>query len=100
MKSEELRKQASKAESDFTFMSLMKKSLREARLEKFEKYIIDIERKGYDIAYANYKFTIDTDSQSEKFGIVDFYPKANKVLIRKQNTWIKPGLAWIINNLL
>ena len=100
MKSQELKQQAQQAESDFEYMSLMKKSLREARLEKFEQYVIDIERKGYDISYANYKFTIDTDAQSEKFGVIDFFPKANKVLMRNENTWVKPGLNWIIKNLL
>ena len=48
----------------------------------------------------NHKFTIDTDAQEEKFGVIDYFPKANKVLIRKDNKWIKPGLKWIITNLL
>ena len=35
-----------------------------------------------------------------KFGIVDFYPKSNKILIRKENKWITGGLRWIISSLL
>ena len=31
---------------------------------------------------------------------LDFYPKANKVLIRQENEWIKPALRWMIANVL
>lgn len=42
------------------------------------------------------KYIINTD----EFGIVDFFIKANKVLIRKDNDWIHPGLSWIVDNLI
>lgn len=32
--------------------------------------------------------------------IKDFYPKANRVLIRKQNKWLHNGLQWLIKNVL
>ena len=100
MNSEELRKQAAQADNDFQAMSLLNKSLREHRLEKFQDYIISLQQKGYDIVESNHKYTIDTDTQGIRFGIVDYFPKANKLLIRKENTWIQPGLNWIIKNLL
>jgi hypothetical protein len=40
------------------------------------------------------RYIIHTDN-----GIIDYYSKANKILIRKENKWIKPGLQWIIHNL-
>ena len=100
MNSEELRKQAAQADNDFQAMSLLNKSLREHRLEKFQDFIIPLQQKGYDVVESNHKYTIDTDTQSIRFGIVDYFPKANKLLIRKDNQWIKPGLTWIRKNLL
>ena len=35
-----------------------------------------------------------------KYGLVDFYPKSNKLLIRAQNKWKKPLLPLIINSVL
>ncbi len=100
MNSEELRKQAAQADNDFQAMSLLNKSLREHRLEKFQDFIIPLQQKGYDVVESNHKYTIDTDTQSIRFGIIDYFPKANKLLIRKDNQWIKPGLTWIRKNLL
>ena len=42
------------------------------------------------------KIEINTD----EFGIVDFFPKANKVLRRNINKWVHPGLKWIKDNLI
>lgn len=99
--SEILREAATSSEiNDFQAMSLLNKSLRESRSERWQEIIPELERSGYDVIHDdNHKYTIDTDSQQVKYGIVDYYPKANKVLIRKQNNWIKPGLAWIKRNL-
>lgn len=99
-KSEDLKKEAAESDNDFKAMSLLNKSLRENRLERFQDYIIPLQQKGYDVVEDNFKYTIDTDAQSIMYGIIDYFPKANKLLIRKQNRWIKPGLAWITKNLL
>jgi DNA-binding winged helix-turn-helix (wHTH) protein len=98
--SESLKEQAQQADNDFQAMSLLNKSLREHRLEKFQDYIIPLQQRGYDVVESNHKYTIDTDTQDVQFGIIDYFPKANKLLIRKDNKWVKPGLTWIHNNLL
>ena len=96
--SEILTKQAQEEENDFKSLSLHIKSLREARLEKFEDYIIPLEQKNcIIIPFNGSKVIIDTQTKIET---IDYYPKANKVLIRKTNKWIQPGLKWIITNLL
>lgn len=38
--------------------------------------------------------------ESKKFGKVHIYPKANRVLICKQNKWISGVMNWINQNLL
>ena len=53
-----------------------------------EKYKIEI--------HDNDGFSIYTD----RFGIVDYYPKSNKLLLRKDNKWINLGIEWIKENLL
>lgn len=44
----------------------------------------------------NGKYTINTQT----FGIVDYFPKANKVLMRKTNDWHEQGLDWIVTNII
>jgi hypothetical protein len=97
-KSQELYKQANEEDNDLKALGLYTKSLREGRLENFKQsYLPLLLKKDYEVAEYNNKYTIDTYSE---FGVLDFFPKANKILIRKDNKWIKPGLQWIIKNLI
>ena len=98
MNSNELRKQAESEENDLKAMGLYTKVLREERAERFENYKDKLLQAGYNLTEfkAQGKFTIE----ATKFGIVDYYPKSNKVLIRKENKWITGGLRWIIGSLL
>ena len=98
MDSNELRKQAESEENDFKAMGLYTKVLREERSERFENYKDKLLQAGYNLTEFEVqgKFTIEPT----KFGIVDYYPKSNKVLIRKENKWITGGLRWIIGSLL
>lgn len=98
-KSEKLLQKARKCESDFKSLSLLNKSMREARLERFEDYQLKLEQaKCIIVPFNGQKVVIDT--QLDKFGIIDYFPKANKVLIRKNNIWKTQGLKWLITNLL
>lgn len=97
-KSEVLKQEVITEGNDLKILGKYTKVLREERFEKFGDYREALLRKGCDIVEheSQGKFTIDNTS----FGIIDYYPKANKVLIRKDNDWKKPGLKWIITNLL
>lgn len=97
-KSEEYEKKAAQEDNDLKALGLYTKSLKEGRLENFKQsYLPLLLKRNYEVAKDNNKYTIDTYSE---FGILDFFPKANKILIRKDNKWIKPGLQWIIKNLI
>ena len=96
--SEIITKQAQEEDNDFKSFSLHTKALREARLERFDDYILQLEQKGcIIIPFNGSKVVIDTQT---KHGVIDYFPKANKLLIRKDNKWIQPGLKWIITNLI
>ena len=102
-KSEALKQAAAAEENDLKALGLMTGSLREGRLERFtESYLPQLLRMGYDVAQDNemFRYTIDTEMGGKNFGIVDYYPKANNLCIRKTNKWEKPGLKWIVENLL
>ena len=75
--------------------ALQCKALRESRSERFVEDWLPLLYKRYNIVENNHKYTITT----QDYGIVDYFPKVNKILIRKDNNWIKPGLKWIIANL-
>jgi hypothetical protein len=98
MKSDELRKQAESEENDIKAMGIYTKVVREERAERFENYRERLLKENYNLTEyeAQGKVTI----YPTKFGIVDFYPKSNKILIRKENKWIAGGLRWIIGSLL
>lgn len=98
-KSKELQLEAMQEDNDLAYMGKMKKAIREARLETFEDYIPKLEAVDCIVVpYNGQKVTIDT--QRTKYGIIDFFPKANKVLIRKENKWKENGLKWLKDNLL
>lgn len=101
-KSEELREEAAREDNDLKAMGILNKSMREGRLERFEENFLPQLEKLYDIVHHpdQHKYTIDTDTQTNKYGIIDYFPKANKVLIRRTNKWKKPGLQWIHKKLL
>lgn len=95
-RSEELKKQASQEDNDIKAYGLLTQALREKRSEKFIDGWLEPLKLRYEIVENNYKYTITT----QDYGILDYFPKANKLLIRKNNKWVKPGLKWIINNII
>lgn len=86
---------ARKEDNDLSSLGFMVKALREKRSEKFVEDWLPLLEMRFPVVFNNHKYTI----QTQEFGILDFFPKANKILIRKDNEWVKPGLKWIINNL-
>lgn len=97
--SEKLKIEAQQEDNDFRAMGKMKKAIRQQRLERFEDYIPKLEAREIKVyEFDGAKHTLDT--QTDEFGIVDFFPKANKVLIRKKNKWEEHGLKWLVKNLL
>jgi len=93
-KSDKLREQLSTEDNDLKALGIGKQLIREERNESFEeKWLPKLRAKCnviYDIQTGRYTFELSG------YGVMDFYPKANKVLIRKLNKWKQPGLKWII----
>ena len=79
--SEKLIELAQKEDNDIKSFALMCKALREKRSEKFQDWLPLLEMK-YEIENRNNgSYSINT----QDYGIIDYFPKANKVLIRKEN---------------
>ncbi|MGD0340326.1 MAG: hypothetical protein ABSA76_01275 [Bacteroidales bacterium] len=97
-KSEELRIEAGSVESDSKAYGILTKAMREKREERFiEKYLPKLKEMVKSTIYVDpvkRSYLFDT----EKYGRIIFYPKANNLLICKRNKWIKPGLQWLIQN--
>lgn len=105
-KSKMLELESRMEDNDFKALGLINKARREKRLETFSKEwlekitasplvtaMIEGERK--------YTFYIIQYSPKEDLAdqVVDYFPKANKVLIRKENRWVINGLNWLIKRL-
>jgi hypothetical protein len=95
-KSEELRIQAAQEESDFKSLSLHSKALREEKKENFkDKWLpLLLERTNVTFDDKTGKYTFF----HKRLGMIDFFPKANRILIRRENKWYGRGLHWIITN--
>jgi len=96
-KSAKLLEEARSEDNDLKAFGLYNRSLREKRCEVFEfewlgrlEEYVDVEKRE------NGSYSFYTDD----FGMIDYYPKANKLLIRKENKWGKPGLRWIVINVI
>lgn len=98
-KSEELFKEANEHENDYKSWNLYSKAKRQKKFEMFEENILPILKEKYQVEYSEqfYKFIIDTGNN---YGVIDYFAKSNKILIRQTNTWIKvDDLNWLIKNL-
>ena len=94
--SEKLKIEAGKEDNDNIAFGILGKAIREERSENFEDKWLKRMQIQTDIVLrirGCYTFT-------SKYGIIDFYPKANKLLIREKNQWKKPGLKFIVSNIL
>lgn len=95
--SEILRQQAAQEENDIKAFGIGGKVIREERNERFlENYLPALKAKYEVYPRENGSYTID----ETEFGVVDYFPKANKILIRKNNKWIDAGMKWMKKNLL
>lgn len=96
-KIENLREQLSSEDNDLKALGIGKQLIREVRSVRFEdEWLPKMQR----------KVVVRTDKQAGRYtfefggyGVMDFYPKANKLLFRQLNKWKKPALKWIIAEL-
>ena len=90
----ELREKLAAEENDLKALGIGKKLIREERNERFEEtWLPKLQAKcnvKHDAQSCRYTFELNG------YGVIDFYPKSNLLLIRKLNKWIQPGLRWII----
>lgn len=92
--SEAIRKEMEEDDSDndYRVSNYYRKIERAERKESFEEYTLPQLKAKYPVQIEDNKYEIIT----EKYGRIIFYPKANSLLITKNNSWIKKyGLRWI-----
>ena len=95
-KSEQLRKEAQSVEKDYDSLRLHAKAYREERKEEFEDKWLQqlLEKTNVSLDVTGGKYTMN----HKRLGTIDFFPKANRVLVRYENRWISRGLQWLIKN--
>jgi hypothetical protein len=95
--SDKLREQLATEGNDLKALGIGKQLIREERSERFEETWLPILQAKcnvkHDAQMGRYTF------EANGYGVMDFYPKANKLLIRKLNKWKKPALKWLIAEL-
>jgi hypothetical protein len=96
-KSEELKIKRDAEDNDLKALGIGKQVIRETRSENFEdKWLPKFKEKLGDNIYLNGNhYTLFYDSQT-----YDFFPKANRLLIRESSKWINPGLQYLVKHIL
>jgi len=99
-KAENLRAQADAEDNDLVALSLLKKAEREDRWEDFfndlAPLLTGIDKAIISVNYNQFYVKILT----VKHGLIQYFPKSNKVLINKENKWITNGKKWIVENII
>lgn len=79
----------------YLYLKEMRQEYRDSLLKRFELTILP-QLDGYGVSNPSYgKYTINTS----EYGIIDIFPKSNKLLIRRLNKWISGAEKWIITNI-
>lgn len=95
-KSEKLHQEAQQEENDLAYLGKIRKMKRQQNVEVFGDWYDKLIESPNVISITEHtiqgKFEIKTDTV---YGTVDYYPKANKVLIRHKNKWQQQGLNWM-----
>jgi len=97
--SERIRKEMNEDDSDNDWrdVNYLRKIERAIRKESFEETLLIGLQKKYKIVNNGGSYEIFT----EKFGRLIFYPKANSLLITRDNYWVKHyAIKWINKYLL
>lgn len=89
-----LREQLATEENDLKALGIWKQLIREERNERFEETWLPKLQEKCNVKYyaESGRYTFELNG----YGVIDFYPKSNKLLIRMLNKWVHPGLKWII----
>lgn len=78
------------------WMEDLKKSRKEKQKLFVDKYFHIIEEVIEIEERPNGSFTMEILN----YGVVDFYPKKDRLLIRQDNKWISQGLKFILNQVI
>lgn len=96
-KSEIIKEQLATEENDLKALGIERQLIREKRSERFEDmWLPKMKEKlnvKHDAQMGRYTFEFGG------YGVIDFYPRANKLLFRVLNKWKKPALRWLIAEL-
>ena len=95
--SEIIEDRANKEENDIKAWGLYSKANRARRMESFlESFLPKLRDKTEVIERKNGSFTLE----SKTLGILDFYPKSNKILIRSENKWCTSGVDFLSKHVI
>ena len=75
------------------------KELRENNFERFKAKTLPRLESSEEVENINencFSFAVTTKSN----GVIDIFPKANKLRIRRQNKWVKPIMPWLRKHIL
>ena len=84
------------SDNDYRYVNYLRKIERAERMKKFEDKWLQLLLEKVNVTYDDKtgKYTM----KHKRLGTLDFFPKANRILVRYENRWISRGLQWLIKN--
>ena len=96
-KIKELQDQLDTEDNDLKALGIAKKLSREVKNEKFTTKWLPLIQE---------KVKVQIDEKMDKYtmtlmnhGVIDYFPKSNRLLVRSKNQWYNRGLGFLINEL-
>lgn len=94
---EELKAKLIDSDDKYLIRGVRKRILKRVRHERFvERYLPKLEER-MEVSFIEDSCLYVFDMPP--YGVVEFYPKPNKMYIRKLDTWLKPALTLIVTEL-
>lgn len=97
-KSELLHRQADESDNDFQFWNFKTQAEKEEKFERFtEHHLPKIQQseKVISVEDREHMFMIEFSDGTR----IDYYPKKDRVFIKKINHWKSDGLAWLLGKI-
>ena len=80
------------------YLGRMNKEIREKRSKQAEEWIPTLRENLISMEFNEQSNCYALEDRVH--GRINYFPKANKIYLYRRDKWIKPGLKWLISNVI
>lgn len=98
--SKRMKHEANQEDNDLAYLGKMRKVRRQEKVEVFALWLELLLKADNTISVIEHDIQGKFEIKTTNYGVVDYYPKADKVLIRRENKWNTKGLNWLKKHII